>query len=68
MNLSSNEYNMRQSIQEWTKQNLWKTTFKKFEGVWSACSKPYPFKFFKGCLPQILLGPFLNTLSHMSIE
>ena len=22
-------------------------------------------KFFKGCLPQILLGPFLNTLSHM---
>ena len=25
--------------------------------------RPYPFKFFKGCLPQILLGPFLNTLS-----
>ena len=25
-----------------------------------------PFKFFKGCLPQILLGPFLNTLSQMS--
>ena len=24
-------------------------------------SRPYPFKFFKGCLPQILLGPFLNT-------
>ena len=23
-------------------------------------------KFFKGCLPQILLGPFLNTLSQMS--
>ena len=22
-------------------------------------------KFFKGCLPQILLGSFLNTLSHM---
>ena len=22
-------------------------------------------KSFKGCLPQILLGPFLNTLSHM---
>ena len=21
-------------------------------------------KFFKGCLPQILLGPFLNTLTH----
>ena len=21
--------------------------------------------FFKGCLPQILLGPFLNNLSHI---
>ena len=29
-------------------------------------NRPYPFKFFKGCLPQILLGPFLNTLSQMS--
>ena len=27
--------------------------------------KPYPFKFRKGCLPQILLGPFLNTLSQL---
>ena len=26
--------------------------------------RPYHFKFFKGCLSQILLGPFLNTLSH----
>ena len=32
-----------------------------------AQSRPYPFEFFKGgCLPQILSGPFLNTLSHMS--
>ena len=23
------------------------------------------FKFFKGCLPQILLSPFLNTLTYM---
>ena len=23
--------------------------------------RPYPFKVFKGCLPQILLGPFLNS-------
>ena len=30
-------------------------------------SRPYPFKFFKGCFPQILLGPFLNTLSHMKM-
>ena len=27
---------MRQSIQEWTKKNLWKVAFKKFEGIWSA--------------------------------
>ena len=29
--------------------------------------KPYPFKFFKGCLPQNLLSPFLNTLAHLSL-
>ena len=28
-------------------------------------SRPYAFKFLKGCLPQILLGPLLNTLSHI---
>ena len=26
--------------------------------------RPYHFKFFKGCLPQILLGPFLNYLTY----
>ena len=36
-----------------------------FLKVWSdivCLSRPYQFKFFQGCLPQILLGPFLNTL------
>ena len=28
-------------------------------------SRPYRFKFFKGCLPKILLGPFLNTWTHI---
>ena len=28
-------------------------------------SRPYPFKFLKVCLPQILLGPLLNTLSKI---
>ena len=28
-------------------------------------SRPYHFTFFKGCLPQILLGPFWNTLPQM---
>ena len=27
-------------------------------------NRPYHFKFSKGCVPQILLDPFLNTLSH----
>ena len=27
--------------------------------------RPFHFKFFKGCLPQILLGPFLNTLTYI---
>ena len=31
-------------------------------------SRPYPFKFFKGCLQQILLGPFLNTVSHITLN
>ena len=26
------------------------------------------FKLFKGCLPQILQGPFLNTLSYMTLR
>ena len=25
-------------------------------------------KFFKGCLPQILLSPFLNTFTQMSLK
>ena len=28
----------------------------------------YHLKFFKGCLPQILLGLFLNTLPHMQLH
>ena len=28
-------------------------------------SRPYPLKFFKRYLPQIVLGPFVNTLSKM---
>ena len=35
--------------------------------IWSdmiCLSRPYHVKFFKDCLPQILLGSFLNTLSY----
>ena len=27
----------------------------------------YPLKCFKSCLPQILLGPFSNTLAHIPL-
>ena len=55
------EVHLGQSIQEWTKNNCGRQPY----GLWSALGRPYHFKFFKGCLPQILLGPFLNTLSHL---
>ena len=45
-----------------------KTTFEK---IWSdvvCLGRPYPFSFFKGCLPQILLGPLLNTFTHIIIN
>ena len=29
--------------------------------------RPYPLQIFKGCLAQILLCPFWNTLTHMHI-
>ena len=30
-------------------------------------SRPYHFKVFKGCLPHIVLGPFLNTLTQLGM-
>ena len=39
-----------------------------FLKIWSdmvCLDRQYHFKFFKGCLPQILLGPFLNTLTYL---
>ena len=35
----------------------------KFKMIWSASGDHITF--FKGCIPQILLGPFLNILSHV---
>ena len=29
--------------------------------------RPYHFKIFKGCLPQVLLGPFSNTLTQLKL-
>ena len=30
--------------------------------------RPYHFKFFKDCLPQILFGPFLNILTRIYVS
>ena len=42
-----------------SKQINWKETYG------SRYSKMDQVKFFKGCLPQIFFGSFLNTLTHM---
>ena len=44
---------------------MWKTAFKKIWKNMVCLSRPYPFKLFKGCFPQILLGPLFHTLSHV---
>ena len=60
-------------------QNKWNKVFKNgpsktcgrqtLKNLWDmvCLNRPYPFKILKGCHPQILLGPFLNTLSQMSV-
>ena len=35
--------------------------------IWDEVFKNGPSKSVEGCLPQILLGPFLNTLSHIYV-
>ena len=51
-------------------QYFWVSSpWKLVSSPWKVClGRLYHFKFFKGCLPKILLGPFLNTLTHMQIN
>ena len=45
---------------KFVQDSLWK--------IWSdmvCLGRPYHLKFFNSCLPQILLGPLLNILSHL---
>ena len=39
-----------------------------FWNIWDKVSKSGLSKFFKGCLPQNLLSPLLNTLSHLNVR
>ena len=44
------------------------TKYSGMDQVKFSLSRPYPFKYFKGYLQQIVLGPFLNTLSQLIIN
>ena len=58
---------MRQSIQEFkngTSKICERRPLKKLAGC-GLLKQTYPFKFFEGCLSQILLGPFSNNVSHI---
>ena len=44
--------------------NLWRTTFEKLER-YGQLKQTISLQIFKGCLPQILLGLFFNTLTHI---
>ena len=42
-------------------------SIKKMGSDMVCLGRPYHFTFYKGCLPQILPSPFLNTLSDAKI-
>ena len=53
--------NVGQGIQECTKQ-IFLEALGRPDHITSNFLKAH-FKFFKGCFPQVLLGPFWNTLT-----
>ena len=53
---------------KWSRMDQVKYVEDSLLKIWSDMvylSRPHHFKFFKGCLLQISLGPFLNILSHI---
>ena len=46
---------------------MWNTAFKNLERH-GLLKRNISTQFFKGCLPQILLGPFLSTLPQMLLK
>ena len=71
-------------LRNWPKLSHWKLIQDLVEGKvsrlfqeekewnigWKCLSRPYPypFKFFKVCVRQILLGPFWNSLSQIILQ
>ena len=48
-------------------ENLDSLLKNKQEDIVIKWTKYFRTEFFKGCLPQILLGPFFNNLTHMLV-
>ena len=42
--------------------------YKFCRGIWDKVFKNGPCEIFKGCLPQILPAPYLNTLTNFKIR
>ena len=54
-------------MSKYEKLPLLKAPYNARSGI--KCSgRPYHFQFFKVCLPQILLGPFLNSLPQIQLS
>ena len=54
----------------WQKSVIWVSGFNPLQpdvAYLYPLSRPHHFKFFKDYLSQILLGPFLNTLTHLQL-
>ena len=55
-----------------SEKTFWRNILQEcFDKLWryerNVFRQTVSLKFFKGCLPQILLGPFLKTLTHMTL-
>ena len=55
MSIFMTQLQMGQSIQEWTKWNLWKTAFKKFKVIWSAQADHITSNFLKALFHSLIL-------------
>ena len=49
-------------------ENLDSLLKNKQEDIVMNGTKYFGTEFFKGCLPQTLLGPFFNNLTHMLVD
>ena len=61
------ELQLGQSIQEWTKWNLWRTAFKKVEVIWSAADH-ITWNFLKAVFPKFHLVHSWIFYPNCSIE